>query len=230
MSKWLRSICIILASIASMHSAQALQSKEVRNDSEIEAYIALDDLTRIKVENDRIRAIRNKGGELEILDDTVLGEIYIRPIQKVNKSINVFVTTQRGFTYQLKLQPQKREAEQIIIKNHALISKTSEQEHQEDGRISPFIKLIQDMEEEKEIEGFSHMSGEKILKSDEHTFALQSVYQGENLIGEIWEIEADEHHYRAAVIAEEDAALLHESVLAARIVGNKLYLVKQRVV
>ena len=97
----------------------ALQESIVGSDSEVECVVSNKELNRIKVTNDRIRAVRVNSGEIEILEDKYLGEVYLKTL--IHNPINMFVTTEKGYTYKLNLVPKKHPSEQIILTNIALI-------------------------------------------------------------------------------------------------------------
>lgn len=122
---------ISIALILLAPSCYALQEKVVCADSEVEGFISNKELNRIKVSNDRIRAIRANAGELEILEDKHLGDIYVRAL--TNKAINLFVSTEKGYTYKLNLLPKKASAEQIVLTNTELLPKPKAEEVQSEG-------------------------------------------------------------------------------------------------
>lgn len=133
-----------ITSLCLAHSALAMQEKIVSADSEVEAFISARDLTRIKAVEDRIRAIRASDGELELTQDKQLGEIYLRPANDTLAPINIFVTTEKGFTYKLLMIPKRIPSEQIILKNKGVLSKESNAVTAKQSDILDLMQLLQE--------------------------------------------------------------------------------------
>lgn len=133
-----------ITSICLAHSAFAMQEKIVSADSEVEAFISARDLTRIKAVEDRIRAIRASDGELELTQDKQLGEIYLRPANDTLAPINIFVTTEKGFTYKLLMIPKRIPSEQIILKNKGVLSKEGNTVTAKQSDILELMQLLQE--------------------------------------------------------------------------------------
>lgn len=95
----------------------AKQVREVVSNDEMLFNISANDITRISVENDKISTLQVKSGLLKIVKNTKLGEAYITPRKKINKSINLFISTKKGFVYKLLLVPKNIPSAQIILRN-----------------------------------------------------------------------------------------------------------------
>lgn len=96
-------------------TSYAKQTRDVTGNDELLLEISKTDLTRLSVENDKIQSLQFKNGILDVTTDKKLGEAYIKP--RVKHSINLFVTTKKGFVYKLLLQPIDIPSEQIILRN-----------------------------------------------------------------------------------------------------------------
>lgn len=101
--------------ICFVNNVQAKQNKVVYDGSELAVSISIDQLTRIKIAEDRISSVKLNQGELELLEDTKLGDVYIKPTSSRMSQISVFITTEKGRTYKLLLIPKKIPAEQIFL-------------------------------------------------------------------------------------------------------------------
>jgi len=108
---------ILVGMILTPQICFAAQVKEVREDGEISAFIAQDELSRIKVIGEKIKRIVAIEGDLEILDDKQMGDIYIKTTSSNKQPKSIFIITEKGMTYKATLLPKKMPAEQIFIKN-----------------------------------------------------------------------------------------------------------------
>lgn len=116
---------ILIGAILAPQVSFAEQVKEVREDGEITAFIAQDELSRIKVVGDKIKRVISIDGELDILDEKQLGEVYIKVASSHKHPKSIFIITEKGMTYKATLLPKKMPAEQIFIKNIAQTAEAS---------------------------------------------------------------------------------------------------------
>jgi hypothetical protein len=86
----------------------------------LEAPIAQDALTRIKVQDDRILHVFGNAGEYVLETDDYQGQIFIRPTPSFeavpSKAISLTLTTEAGYTQDLRLLPKKQVPEALILK------------------------------------------------------------------------------------------------------------------
>lgn len=88
----------------------------------LEAPIAQDALTRIKVQDDRILHVFGNAGEYVLETDDYQGQIFIRPtpsFEAVPAAISLTLTTEAGYTQDLRLLPKKQVPEAIILKTNS---------------------------------------------------------------------------------------------------------------
>ena len=101
----------------------AKQVREVEDTDELLFELSMKHPTRLSVDNDKIQSLKFKRGALHVEKNQKLGDAYITPrILKNSKSskpgsINLFVSTKKGFTYQLLLTPSDIPSTQIILQN-----------------------------------------------------------------------------------------------------------------
>jgi hypothetical protein len=85
----------------------------------LEASIAQDALTRIKVQDDRILHVFGNAGEYVLETDDYQGQIFIRPIPSSDsipsKAISLTLTTEAGYTQDLRLLPKNQAPEALIL-------------------------------------------------------------------------------------------------------------------
>jgi len=181
------------AIICITNSAFAAQVKDVVTDGEVEAFIASDELSRIKVISDRIRSVKANHGEVELLEDTALGEVYIRP--KMHVPVNMFITTERDYTYKLLLLPKKIPSEQIFIRNKQ-IEESEQNKVKSENFKEEVISLIKAMSNSEDLVGFAReevdktKEAEKLQKEKENSIEASQklTYRGARLYGEVLEI------------------------------------------
>lgn len=106
---------IIIGLVLTSSLAHAKQNKIVFDGGEVTLNISVDQLTRIKVEFDRISSVKLNQGELELLEDKKIGDIYLKPSVAKMSPISAFISTEKGRTYKLLLKPKPIPSEQIIL-------------------------------------------------------------------------------------------------------------------
>ncbi len=105
----------------------ANQIKIADDSSEIRASISANEINRIKTIGDRIRAVKKNDGEFSLSIDEELGDVYLTNANPYNKPLNLFINTEKGFTYKLLLLPKNIPSEQIFIKNDSItLNETNE--------------------------------------------------------------------------------------------------------
>ncbi len=100
-------------------TAQAAQLRIAENDAEIVAIISAKEVSRIALEGDRIISLATVPRGFSIDHDEVTGDLFLVPIpgSTLKHPINLFITSEQGFSYQLLLEPRDLPSEQIIIRN-----------------------------------------------------------------------------------------------------------------
>ena len=119
-NKYFHSLCtVILVVITSYNISFATQIRDVSGNDELLLEISQTELTRISVENDKISSLQFSNNILDVTTDTKLGEAYIKP--RTENSVNLFVSTKKGFVYKLLLNPINIPSTQIILKNKIFV-------------------------------------------------------------------------------------------------------------
>lgn len=111
-------VAVTVAVLAVMASpAHALQIKQGVDGAQVTATVSAGEISRIALTQDRIRMV-NGDPDVDITHDEVSGDIYIKPTAApLVKPLNLFIATEKGFTYQLLLVPENVPSEQILIRN-----------------------------------------------------------------------------------------------------------------
>ncbi|MFQ5535490.1 MAG: type-F conjugative transfer system secretin TraK [Sphingomonadales bacterium] len=136
-------IFTLLAVTALSTSAHALQIKQSTDNGQITALVSAQEISRISLVKDRIRMV-NGDPEVDITHDSETWDIYVKPVAApLSKPINLFISTEKGFTYQLLLMPEKAPSEQIIIRNEDAFDGSKEAQSWESK--TPFHATIIDV-------------------------------------------------------------------------------------
>jgi len=124
-------------------SAHALQIKQSTDNGQITAIVSAQEISRISLTKDRIRMV-NGDPEVDITHDSETGDAYLKPsTTPLTKPLNLFISTEKGFTYQLLLMPEKVPSEQIIIRNEDAFNGSKEAQTWESS--TPFHATIVDV-------------------------------------------------------------------------------------
>ncbi len=176
-----------LASLTISSSSFAAQMKDMEDGDEAVAEISKSDINRIKLSGDRIRATNANAGEMEISKDNITGEIFIRATKySENKPLNIFITSEQNFTYKLLLYPKAIPAEQIIIKNDAVVSHADEDvaKISKNSYQQQIIALLKAMRTKSKLEQYQISNLRKNIDLGDLTLKRTSTYKGQNFIGE----------------------------------------------
>jgi len=172
------------------HLVYAIQIKPVKDNRTVLVNISSKEQSRLFVYNDRISAVRGLDGAYDIKKDEKQGDIYIKPSSYYqHKAFNLFITTEAGHTYNVLATPLDIPAETIELKplspSHIIASRWEKN--------SPFaetiINLINAMVNEANPDGYAVVSLGKVKPkrlSNCLTMQLLTLYQGDQLQGEIW--------------------------------------------
>lgn len=108
-------ICMLASTTAQAAIVRPLDEMKV-----LEVPIAQDALTRIKVQDDRILHVFGNSGEYVLETDDYQGQIFIRPTPSLeatpSKTISLTLTTEAGYTQDLRLITKKQVPETLILK------------------------------------------------------------------------------------------------------------------
>ncbi len=108
---------IVVMGMGFIQSSFALQMESVAENGEVNAAIAVQDLTRIAVEHDRIVHVRGLEGAYELKHDPHQGALFIRPTPDYQaKSFTLFIATEQNHNYVLHLTPKEQWGDTILLK------------------------------------------------------------------------------------------------------------------
>lgn len=89
----------------------------LNDEKVIEVPISGQSLTRITVKNDRILNVFGLATEYALETDTDQGQIFIRPGSGSSNPISLTLTTEKGFTQDLRLIPKEKAPEALILED-----------------------------------------------------------------------------------------------------------------
>lgn len=94
----------------------ALQIKHVKDNETVNAYVAQKGKTRVFVEGGRIASLHGTPNAYVYKNDDVHGQVFIIPtVPYQHKPFSLFITTETGKTYGLKLNPRNTLSESIML-------------------------------------------------------------------------------------------------------------------
>lgn len=106
----------VLGVLVLSQAAMAVQYRFAESDGEIVASISLREASRIALRGDRIASVLHLPRGFRVEHDAETGDIYMIPHGAVSmEPVNLFITSERGQTYQLLLTPRDIPSEQVII-------------------------------------------------------------------------------------------------------------------
>jgi len=163
----------------------AMQVKTVKDNEVVHATISIHDMTRIFIDNDRIKEVKGLKGQYILSNDDQKGDVYIRPTNK-NIPINLYVLTEKNKTYQLKLRPQEQQSESIMLmtsfaKHTQLAKKNIPFEHQ-------LIHVIKNMDSGNSSLVERINTAAEYYKLDSANVLLKEVHLEEYLRGEVYHV------------------------------------------
>lgn len=187
------------------HNLLAGQTREILPDGEMEVFISLNELSRIKVIDDRIRSLKAGQGELEILEEGQLGEVYIKPARASNAPISIFIVTEKNHTYKLLMLPKKMPSEQIFIKHR------EERAKKEIERIAAVE--VRDLQKDQIIDLIDTMiKGKKSKKFEKDTVEAEVEIQGRTYqqIAKYWGSDITGQHLEFKNTTSKEISLSHK--------------------
>lgn len=156
----------------------------VEPDKRVNAAIALNQLNRIKVVEDRITQVFGEDNTFSLETDTENGQIFVKPHHE--KPLFFTIVTENGESIDLSLTPSEIEAQTIVLKT----APTPQKNYQEKGLsfTNLMVDLITAMSKGAEINGFPRFKESKNEFFDSLTVELLEVYQSHTVRGEHWRI------------------------------------------
>ncbi len=182
-----------------VNRAVAAQLFVVEPDGQVTANISRTAMSRIRVVGDRIGQVRtiemgeSAPAQATFEHDSETGDLYVLPLnQGRTEPISLFITTEQQDTYQLILRPLDIPAEQVFIRNPALMRP----EPSNDGdpaQSTPYhahvIELVTAMRNDRPLRGFRIVHLNREISLWDNTAMVRSHrYEGRHWIGEVYRL------------------------------------------
>jgi type-F conjugative transfer system secretin TraK len=150
---------LCLASLLFSRPLFALQVQTFVEGVPLDFDIAAQELTHIRVENDRIKSVKSATEQLVLEPDEEQGHLFLRPLAKATGSpaseqlecLQIFIITEQGKTIGLRLHPQDIPAESITIKTDLESEPPQTARTPEDS----MIELMQALLNQQELQGYT---------------------------------------------------------------------------
>jgi len=181
MRNYFRKVMLLSLSFIAL-TVDAHQRIPLQTGVSVNAFISTRALNRIAVEEDRIVSVKGETGQFELDNDVELGEVFIKPVNESDKPIPLFISTEKGNTYALSLNPKDIAAENIVLVPEATFEKSNAYE-------AALQAIVKAMHTQTALEGFAidnakiklpNVLGAKVTH-------LQS-YASHQLLGQILEV------------------------------------------
>lgn len=214
-SSWLA-----LALLAATSAANALQVKEGNEGEVLTCNISLREMTRLTVDDARIKFLRFRDGDLIVEKDEESGQMFIGPGDFSGKPINAFLKDSKGRNFGLLLQPIDMPADSIVVKERGALRKSGGTKLEKSGAYERVIKNMT-----LAMAGDGQPSGVEIREMREDVvlwkdtkLTLQRLYLAASIVGERYALINIGN--RAVTIAEQE--LFRKGVLAVSVENMNL--------
>ena len=144
--------------------AAAMQLLEAVDHAELAAEISATEVNRIALIGDRIARVVRAPDGYAVEHDAASGDLFLRPVNAANPvaaPATLFIGTEKGFTYRLKLTPSDRDSAQILIRNAALTkdSAAASVPAAADPHIAALVKLVRAVAGREPLAGYEILAG-----------------------------------------------------------------------
>lgn len=204
------------------------ESYPVVEDGRVTASIALHELNRIKVADDRIAQVFGNEGAFLIETEERTGQIFIKP--NSDKPLNVTVVTESQRSIDLQLMPAERDPETLVLR----FAKHPEDLPENPARsfVDSLADLLVQLRTGEPVPGFRRaVSEQKPFQRGEFSVQPIATYEGASLTGGVCEVTNISKEFKclteSAFLNAGIAAIALERHTLAPHQSTKLYWVKK---
>lgn len=194
----------LFASLVLSSSLLASQDFVVEDGQTVDARISSENLNRIYLQDDRIASIKALEGQFQYQHDAKLGELYLKPNTGYkDKSINLYITSENGFSYALTLRPGSEKPQTILLDNSNTKKPSDSSKMNEQNEVHA---LLNQMYLGKGNDEFARqvIDVDKLTIRDEVSMSHQANFWGQDYYGEVLLISND----------SDESVTLHELDIA----------------
>lgn len=185
-------VSLILIGMSVMTKVFALQEKAVKENGTVNAFVSIKGITRIAVDNDRIANLRGPQGAYTLQNDNVQGAVFIQPtLDYQTKPFTLFIATELNHNYILRLTPQDKNADMILLKPVGVFNPTALAFEKSTPYLEALSALISDMARGDMPEGYARNDIDKAKTQylgNMASIQLKAVYTGAHLEGYIYQV------------------------------------------
>lgn len=219
-------ILALTISVLFVSSMNAQQIIEVAGDGTIIGEISTRGITRLQLIGDEVASVHiNDGGqhpEVSFVKEPSTGDLYLKLSDQNSTnyqypSIDFFLTTEKGYTYQAQLRLSPNATSQIIVKNLQIALRNHNLKRTNQKLEDTIIGLVRAMYKGAVLDGY------KVKKPKSKTrplgslrFHTQSIYVGQHLTGQVLIVS----NPTPGNVSVNERKFLTSGILAVSILGN----------
>ncbi len=171
-------------------AARALEILHAADHAELTAEVSGADVNRIALEDDRIARVVQAPGGFRTEHDPVSGDLWLMPSDggpddgPDDRSDELFIGTEKGFTYRLTLTVADRTPAQILIRNPAVRANNSEADRA-DSRVGQLVDLVRAMAMREPLAGYRIGTQQLTPDPAPKDMTVLEVWQGRQFTGHL---------------------------------------------
>ncbi|MFA6038452.1 MAG: type-F conjugative transfer system secretin TraK [Legionellales bacterium] len=175
----------------------------VKDGQTIDALISSENLNRIYLKDDRIESIKALEGQFQSQHDAQTGELYLKPnLAYQEKPINLFITSEQGFSYALTLKPGSKTPQTIMLDN--LQAYSIDEKINAQNEIHALLnQMYMGIGNDEFVRQVIDVEGKSIIR-DEIAISHQTNFWGQDYVGEVLLVTNDSD--KTITLHEEDVA------------------------
>jgi type-F conjugative transfer system secretin TraK len=175
----------------------------VKDGQTIDALISSENLNRIYLKDDRIESIKALEGQFQSQHDAQTGELYLKPsLAYQDKTINLFLTSEQGFSYGLTLKSASKSPQTIMLDNPQAYS-IDEKINAQNEIHALLNQMYMGQGNDEFVRQVINVEGKSIIR-DEISISHQANFWGQDYVGEVLLITNDSDE--KITLHEADAA------------------------
>ncbi|MDE0705852.1 MAG: type-F conjugative transfer system secretin TraK [Rhodospirillaceae bacterium] len=156
-----------LACVALPMPAAAMQLLEAADHAELTAEISATEVNRIALIGDRVARVVRAPDGYAVEHDAATGDLWLRRVDGTPSTatpVTLFLGTEKGFTYRLRLTPSDRDAAQILIRNPRAMPQAQSADDSRfalasDPHIVALVKLVRSVARREPPTGYEILAG-----------------------------------------------------------------------